>query len=128
VGPYQLQAAIAALHDEAPTAEATDWPQIVALYELLLRVSGNPIVALNHAAAVAMAQGPAAGLALLKTLETDARIAADHRFLAARAHMLEMAGARADAREMYRTAASRTSSLPMRQYLNTRAARLDGEE
>ena len=78
-GPYQLQAAIAAIHDEAPTAEATDWPQITALYELLMRMSGNPVVALNHAVAVAMARGPRAGLALVEKLAADQRMAADHR-------------------------------------------------
>ena len=99
VGPYQLQAAIAAIHDEAASAEATDWPQIVALYELLMRTSASPVIALNHAVAVAMARGPAAGLRLLAALEADARIAGDHRFQAARAHMLEMSGDRAAARD-----------------------------
>ncbi len=87
-GPYQLQAAIAAIHDEAPDAQATDWPQIVALYELLMLTSENPIVALNHAVAVAMASGPRAGLDLLGVLEADERIAGDHRLHAVRAHLL----------------------------------------
>jgi len=127
-GPYQIQAAIAAVHDEAPNSEATDWPQIQALYELLLRINDNPAVALNHAAAVAMAKGPRAGLDLLSRLETDQRLAAGHRLLAARAHMLEMAGQRAAARECYRRAAERTSSIPQQRYLNGRAARLADEE
>jgi RNA polymerase sigma factor (sigma-70 family) len=123
-GPYQLQAAIAAIHDEAPSAEATDWPQILALYELLLRTSDNPVVALNHAVAVAMVQGARAGLDRLGTLEADARIASDHRLPAVRAHLLEMAGDRVAARGAYLAAAGRTSSLPQQRYLYARAARL----
>ncbi|MCW6008142.1 sigma-70 family RNA polymerase sigma factor [Micromonospora sp. CPCC 205371] len=127
-GPYQVQAAIAALHDEAPTAEATDWPQIVALYEVLLDLSDNPMVALNHAVAVAMTSGPEAGLALLDKLAADARLAADHRPYAVRAHLLEMAGDIEAAREAYLTAARRTTSLPRQRYLNARAARLTPPE
>jgi RNA polymerase sigma factor (sigma-70 family) len=123
-GPYQLQAAIAAVHDEAPSAEATDWPQIVALYELLRRLSDNPVVALNHAVAVAMARGPQAGLELLGALQADERIAGDHRLHAARAHLLELAGDRAGARDAYLAAAGRTTNLPQQRYLNARAARL----
>jgi RNA polymerase sigma factor (sigma-70 family) len=123
-GPYQLQAAIAAVHDEAPSAAETDWPQIVALYEVLLRISDNPIVALNHAVAVAMARGPAEGLDLLAKLADDDRIAGDHRFFAVRAHLLEKSGDRAAALEAYRAAAGRTTSLPQRRYLHARAARL----
>ncbi len=123
-GPYQLQAAIAAVHDEAPSAEATDWPQIVALYELLMQISGNPVVALNHAVAVAMVRGPQAGLGLLGMLEADQRVAADHRLHAVRAHLLEMAGDHAAARDCYREAARRTASLPQQRYLHARAARL----
>jgi RNA polymerase sigma factor (sigma-70 family) len=123
-GPYQLQAAIAAVHDEAPSAEATDWPQIVELYGLLLRVSDNPVVALNHAVAVAMARGPQAGLDLLGRLEADERIAGDHRLRAVRAHLLEMSGDRTAARAAYLAAARRTTSLPQQRYLNARAARL----
>jgi RNA polymerase sigma factor (sigma-70 family) len=123
-GPYQLQAAIAALHDEAPTADATDWPQILALYELLMRISDNPVVALNHAVAVAMVQGPAAGLALLGDLAADERLAGGHRLPAVRAHLLEMAGDNPAAREAYLAAARRAGSLPQQRYLNTRAARL----
>jgi RNA polymerase sigma factor (sigma-70 family) len=124
-GPYQLQAAIAAIHDEAPTAEATDWPQIVALYELLMRISDNPVVALNHTVAVAMADGPERGLELLRTIEGDERIAGDHRLHAVRAHMLEMAGDRAGARSSYLEAAKRATNLARQRYLNERAARLD---
>jgi RNA polymerase sigma factor (sigma-70 family) len=123
-GPYQLQAAIAAVHDEAPSAEATDWPQIVALYELLRRLSDNPVVALNHAVAVAMAEGPQAGLELLETLEADERIAGDRRLHAVRAHLLELAGDRAGARDAYQAAAGRTTNLPQQRYLYARAARL----
>lgn len=123
-GPYQLQAAIAAIHDEAPSAEATDWPQIMALYELLMRISDNPVVALNHAVAVAMVQGARVGLDLLGRLEADERIAGNHRFHAVRAHLLEMAGDRVAARNSYRAAARRTTSLPQQRYLHARAARL----
>ena len=123
-GPYQLQAAIAAVHDEAPSAEATDWPQITALYELLMRISDNPVVALNHAVAVAMARGPQAGLGLLASLEADQRIAADHRLQAVRAHLLELAGDTAAARDAYLSAARRATNLPQQRYLHARAARL----
>ncbi len=125
-GPYQLQAAIAALHDEAPSAEATDWPQIVALYEVLLRIGDNPMVALNHAVAVAMAQGAPAGLALLEGLASDRRISDDHRFHAVRAHLQEMAGDPVAARASYEAAAQRSTNLPQQRYLNARAARLAG--
>ncbi len=110
-GPYQLQAAIAAIHDEAPRAEATDWAQIMALYELLMQTSDNPVVRLNHAVAVAMVRGPRGGLDMLGKLETDERIAGDHRLHAVRAHLLEMAGDRAAARDSYHAAARRTTSL-----------------
>jgi predicted RNA polymerase sigma factor len=123
-GPYQLQAAIAAVHDEAPSAEATDWPQILALYELLLRISDNPVVRLNHAVAVTMVRGARAGLDLLERLGADERIAGDHRLHAVRAHLLEMAGDRAAAREAYQAAAWRATSLPQQRYLHARAARL----
>jgi RNA polymerase sigma factor (sigma-70 family) len=124
LGPYQLQAAIAAVHDEAPTAEATDWPQILALYSLLERVAPNPMATLNRAVALAMVQGPAAGLAVLDTLSTDDRIAASHHLLSVRAHLLEMAGDHDAARAGYREAARRTTSEPERRHLLTRAARL----
>jgi RNA polymerase sigma factor (sigma-70 family) len=125
VGPYQLQAAIAAIHDEAPTAEDTDWRQILVLYELLGELSPNPMVTLNHAVAVAMVNGPRAGLNLLATLDADDRIAGHHRLDAVRAHLLEMAGDVAAARASYRTAARRTASLPEQRYLEARAARLE---
>jgi RNA polymerase sigma factor (sigma-70 family) len=125
-GPYQLQAAIAAVHDEAPSAEATDWPQIMALYELLLRISDNPVVALNHTVAVAMVRGPRAGLDLLSGLAGDERIAGRHQFHAVRAHLLELAGDHAAARESYQRAAKLTTNLPQQRYLNARADRLTG--
>jgi RNA polymerase sigma factor (sigma-70 family) len=124
VGPYQLQAAIAALHDEAPSTDATDWPQIAALYELLLRMSDNPMVALSHAIAIAMVQGPAAGLARLDALEADARLDGHHRKDAVRAHLLERAGDHAAAIAFYRRAAERTDSIAERDYLVMQAARL----
>ena len=128
IGPYQLQAAIAAVHDEALTPEATDWPQILALYELLKRMSDNPMVALNHAIATAMVRGPSAGLELLDLLEHDGRIAEHHRLHAVRAHLLELSGEREAAIELYRSAAARTMSIPERNYLNTRAARLSEKQ
>ena len=124
LGPYQLQAAIAAVHDEAPTAQETDWPQILALYDLLARIAPNPMVTLNHAVALAMVDGPRAGLELLATLDADERIAGHHRLDAVRAHLLEMAGDHAAARAGYHAAARRTTSLPERRYLEARAARL----
>ena len=117
-GPYQLQAAIAAIHDEAPNAEATDWPQIVALYELLMRISDNPVAALNHAVAIAMVQGARAGLDRVEALRTDERIADDHRLHAVHAHLLEMAGDSVAARAAYLAAARRATSLPHQRYLN----------
>ncbi|MDG4808673.1 sigma-70 family RNA polymerase sigma factor [Micromonospora sp. WMMD1120] len=124
VGPYQVQAAIAALHDEAPNTEQTDWPQILALYEVLERLAGTPVVALNRAVATAMVHGPAAGLAALDALADDPRLAGQHRLAAARAHLHEMAGDRARAIVDYRDAAARTSSRPEQLYLTMRAARL----
>jgi RNA polymerase sigma factor (sigma-70 family) len=124
VGPYQLQAAIAAVHDEAPRAEDTDWPQILALYELLKRMSDNPMVLLNHAIAAAMVQGPKKGLDLLDELKEDARLADHHRLDAVRAHLLEMAGEPEAAARYYRLAAGKTGNLPERNYLLTQAARL----
>ena len=123
-GPYQLQAAIAALHDEAPSAAETDWPQIAALYGLLLKISDNPMVALNHAVAVAMVDGPRAGLSLVAALESDQRLADDHRLHAVRAHLLERDGDPIAARTAYLAAADRTSSLPQQRYLRAQAARL----
>jgi RNA polymerase sigma factor (sigma-70 family) len=124
VGSYQIQAAIAAVHDEAARVEETDWPEIRALYGLLMRMSDNPMVALNHAIAVAMVDGPAAGLTLLKGLDGDARLSGHYRLDAVRAHLLEMAGDQAGAIAHYRAAAERTTSIPERNYLITKAARL----
>jgi RNA polymerase sigma factor (sigma-70 family) len=124
VGPYQLQAAIAALHDEAPTAEATDWPQILALYDVLAEVAPGPVVTLSRAVAVAMVHGPKAGLAVLGTLDGDDRMAHTHRLEAVRAHLLEQAGDSVGARESYLRAATVTASLPEQRYLTVRAARL----
>jgi len=124
VGPYQLQAAIAAVHDEAATAAATDWPQILALYDVLRRVSPGPVVTLNRAVAVAMVHGPLAGLAELGTLDSDERIARGHRLDAVRAHLLEMSGDRAGAVAAYRRAAKRAASIPEQHYLSLQAARL----
>jgi RNA polymerase sigma factor (sigma-70 family) len=125
VGLYQLQAAIAALHDEAVRAEDTDWPQILALYELLQRVTPGPMVTLNHAIATAMVHGPKKGLELLKTLDGDSRLAEHHRLDAVRAHLLEMLGDRESAVRHYRTAAGRTTSTPERNYLMAQASRLE---
>ncbi|HEY7185281.1 MAG TPA: DUF6596 domain-containing protein [Vicinamibacterales bacterium] len=127
VGPYQLQAAVAAIHDEAPRAEDTDWPQILALYGLLMGMSDNPMVRLNHAVAVAMVHGPAEGLALLQPLEQDPRLSEHHRLAAVRAHLLELAGDRDGAVTHYRIAAERTTSIPERNYLLTQAARLKAQ-
>jgi RNA polymerase sigma factor (sigma-70 family) len=127
LGPYQLQAAIAAVHDEAAQAADTDWPQILVLYELLKRISPNPMVTLNHAVAVAMVKGPQAGLELLGPLDDDRRLAEHHRLDAVRAHLLEMAGHRAAARSSYQRAARRTTSLAERRYLEARANRLTSD-
>jgi predicted RNA polymerase sigma factor len=124
IGPYQLQAAIAAVHDEAPTAEATDWAEIDALYQVLERISPGPVVTLNRAVALAMVQGPAAGLALLETLETDERMQRSHRLEAVRAHLLERVGDRQAARDAYLKAARMTASLPEQRYLISQATRL----
>jgi RNA polymerase sigma factor (sigma-70 family) len=128
VGFYQLQAAIAALHDAAARVEDTDWPQIFALYGLLKRMSDNPMVALNHAIAAAMVQGPRVGLELLKTLDVDTRIAGHYRLHAVRGHLLEMAGDQERAIVQYRAAAERTTSIPERNYLIAKAARLSPEQ
>lgn len=127
VGPYQLQAAIAAVHDEAARAEDTDWPQILALYNLLIQMSDNPMISLNRAIAVAMVHGAMKGLELLDYLKADTRIANHHRLAAARAHLLELAGDNPGAISCYREAAGKTASLPERNYLLTRAARLSSE-
>jgi predicted RNA polymerase sigma factor len=126
-GPYQLQAAIAAVHAEASTAAETDWRQIVALYRLLARIAPNPMVTLNQAVAVAMVDGPRAGLALLTPLDADERTAGHHRLTAVRAHLLELAGEVGAAREAYLMAARGTTSRPEQRYLEVRAARLTGQ-
>jgi RNA polymerase sigma factor (sigma-70 family) len=124
LGPYQLQAAIAAVHSEAARPEDTDWPQIAGLYQLLEDLDPNPMVTLGRAVAVAMAQDPHAGLALLEPLEADDRLTRHHRLHAVRAHLLEMAGDHQAALACYRQAARLTSSLPEQHYLYGRAARL----
>jgi RNA polymerase sigma factor (sigma-70 family) len=127
LGPYQLQAAIAALHDEAPTAEDTDWPQIVALYGVLERLAPNPMTTLNRAVAVGMADGPEAGLAALDGLEDDDRVTEHHRLAAVRAHLLDRAGRADEARSAFLDAARRTTSLPERRYLEAKATALTPE-
>lgn len=125
VGPYQAQAAIAAVHDEAPTAAATDWPQILALYDVLTRLAPDPLVTLSRAVAAAMVHGPRTGLALIHTLDDDARAAHSHRIDAVRAHLLELAGDPGAARQAYLAAVARTLSLPEQRYLTLRAAQLN---
>jgi RNA polymerase sigma factor (sigma-70 family) len=127
VGSYQVQAAIAAVHDEAARAEDTDWPQVLALYGLLEKRSDNPMVTLNRAVAVAMVHGPAAGLDLLKSLDRDERLAGHYRLDAVRAHLLERAGDRDGAITRYREAATKTTNIPERNYLMAKAARLSAE-
>lgn len=125
VGPYQLQAAIAAVHDEAKTPDETDWPQILGLYRLLERVSGdNPVVTLNRAIATCMVEGPQAGLALLEILESDKRVASGHRFESVRGFMLERSGDAQAAATAYRAAAKLTTSVPEQRYLVDKAAAL----
>jgi predicted RNA polymerase sigma factor len=121
-GPYQLQAAIAAIHDEAPSFDETDWPQILALYTLLERMSDSPMVLLNQAVAIAMVDGPSAGLERLEMLDAEGRLAGHYRLDAVRAHLLELAGDWERATRHYRIAAERTASAPERDYLLLRAA------
>jgi RNA polymerase sigma factor (sigma-70 family) len=123
-GEYQIQAAIAAAHDQAPRAQDTDWAEILAWYDALQRMTDNPMVTLNHAIATAMVHGPNAGLALLGPLDADQRLLGTHRLDAVRAHLLERAGDRQAAVRLYRQAAEKTASLPERDYLVMRAARL----
>jgi RNA polymerase sigma factor (sigma-70 family) len=123
-GPFAIHAAIAALHDEAPSTDATDWLQITALYAALLDRADNPMVRLSHAIALGMAEGPRAGLAALEIVASDPRMANNHRVDAARAHLLERAGDHAAAIEYFRRAAARTTSVPERNYLWLHAARL----
>lgn len=124
-GEYQLLAAVAAIHDEAARVEDTDWPRVLAVYSLLERRTGNPMVTLNRAVAAAMVHGPAEGLALLDGLSE--RLAGLYRLDAVRAHLLEMAGDTRAAVAHYRAAASRTTSIPEQHYLAIRAARLSRE-
>jgi predicted RNA polymerase sigma factor len=124
IGPYQLEAAIAAVHDEAAVASDTDWRQILALYRVLERVKPSPVVRLNLAVAAAMVNGPQIGLDLLASLDADQRMAGYHRVAAVRGHLLEMAGEHDAARASYLLAARRTTSLPEQRYLESRAARL----
>ena len=121
MGPYQLQAAIVAVHDEAPSWEATDWPQIEALYRLLICTADTPLVRLNHAVAVAMTRGPDAGLVLADGLPADGSLAGDHRLHAVRAHLLESAGRCNAAADAHALAARAATSLPHQRYLNSRA-------
>lgn len=124
VGPYQLQAAIAAVHAEAPRAEDTDWPQILGLYNLLRTLAAGPMVTLNRIVAVAMVHGADAGLRELAAAEADEALAGHHRLYAVRAHLLDMVGDRDTARGAYLLAARRTLSVPEQRYLESRAAAL----
>ena len=124
VGEYQLQAAISALHDEAPRVDDTDWPQIQALYGVLMRMADNPMTVMNHAIAAAMVHGPAKGLELLAPLEKDERLRGNHRLDAVRAHLLERAGDKDKAVKLYQAAAAKTNSIPEKNYLMLKAARL----
>jgi predicted RNA polymerase sigma factor len=124
IGPFQLQAAIAAIHDEAARPELTDWPQILLLYGLLQAIAPGPMVTLNRIVAVAMVDGAASALAALEAAEADPALAGHHRVTAVRAHLLEMAGDPTGARDQYRLAARRTLSIPEQRYLESKAARL----
>lgn len=124
VGPFQIQGAIAAIHDEATTAEDTDWPQILALYDLLAATSTNPVVALNRAVATAMVHGPKAGLDLIAGLDHDRHLASQHRLHAVRAHLHEQAGDLAAAQAGFEEAARRATNIPEQRYLRAQAARL----
>jgi RNA polymerase sigma factor (sigma-70 family) len=123
-GPYQIQAAIAAVHAEAPTAGQTDWPQILRLYEVLLGLSPNPVTRLSYAVAVAMVNGPQAALAIVGELQQEGRLRTSHRVDAVRAHLLQMAGDTSAAAACYRNAARHATSLAEQRYLADRAARL----
>lgn len=125
LGPYQVQAAIAALHAEAPTALETDWTQILALYEVLDAISPNPMASLGQAVALAMVQGPDAGLAKLALLDDDRRLASNHRLHAVRAHLVELLGDNDIARSGFLAAAELTESAREKEYLEGRAARLE---
>ena len=125
IGPYQLQAAIAAVHDEAARYEDTDWREILSLYALLTSIAPGPMVTLNRIVAQAMVDGPRVGLEQLAVAETDSGLAGHYRVDAVRAHLLDLAGDHEAAREQYRLAARRTLSVPERRYLESRAARPD---
>jgi RNA polymerase sigma factor (sigma-70 family) len=124
LGPYQLQAAIAATHADAAKAEETNWPQVHALYLILERIAPNPMVTLNRAIALAETEGPSAGLALLSTLDDDERVAGHHRLLSVRAHLLEQTGDLTGAYDHYRRAAKATASIAEQRYLESRASRV----
>ncbi len=124
VGPYQVQAAIAAVHAEASGAGDTDWPQILSLYDLLSVLAPNPMVTLNRVVALAMVQGPRAALDVLSSLDTDEQLAGHHRIDAVRAHLLDMAGDWGAARAAYQQAARKTTSVPEQRYLLACAARV----
>jgi predicted RNA polymerase sigma factor len=124
LGPYLLQAAIAATHADAATAEETDWPQVHALYLILERIAPNPMVTLNRAIALAETKGPQAGLALLATLDDDERMARHHRLLSVRAHLLEKTGDTTGAYEHYQRAAKATASIAEQRHLRFRASQL----
>jgi RNA polymerase sigma factor (sigma-70 family) len=126
IGEYQLQAAIAALHDRAASVEDTDWPQIAALYATLMQFDDNPVIKLNHAVAISMVEGPAAGLERLAGLDQDERLRGHYRVDAVRGHLYEKLGDRERAIEQYTIAAQRTTSTPERNYLTLKAARLRG--
>ncbi|WP_309110949.1 sigma-70 family RNA polymerase sigma factor [Saccharothrix sp.] len=121
IGPYQLQAAIAAVHAEAPTAADTDWPQILTLYDLLNSITPGPMVTLNRIVATAMVHGPHTALDALDQAETDPALTDHHRVHAVRAHLLDLAGRHDEARAHYARAAALTQSLPERRYLESRA-------
>jgi predicted RNA polymerase sigma factor len=127
VGSYQLQAAIAAVHDQAASTDTTDWQEILALYGLLEQLSDNPMVSLNRAIAAAMVNGPAKGLEMLQVLDEDPRLSGHYRLDAVRGHFFEMAGNYDRAIAHFRAAAQRTASIPERNYLTTKAARLAEE-
>ncbi len=126
LGAYQVQAAIAAVHDEAVSAKETDWPQVLALYQVLERVAPNPMATLSQAVAEAMVHGPRAGLALLAALDSDDRIREHHRLYAVRGHLLEIAGDPRSAADAFRAAARRTTSAAEKRYLRARIDRLEG--
>jgi predicted RNA polymerase sigma factor len=124
IGPYQVQAAIAAVHDEAASSESTDWPEVLALYELLDRIAPNPMATINRAVALAMVRGPGAGLSLLASLDDDRRVAQHHRLYAVRGHLLEMAGDLGGAHESFENAFRRTASTREKRYLRRRIDKL----